>query len=199
MKLGKMKYRGTIAVDMDGVLSDFEGKFCQDFGDANRHLYSLESRYPEVDPELIREYVANPENYKDLAPIFGGLLFIRQAHQRGWYILIVTSRDKSLREVTKNWLARYGAVYNEIMFAKNKREAIADYDAINPTRPVKIVVDDSVSVLESMPEKYCVAWKQKWNFWHYPSMQYNPNTMKVVLHQSSDDFYPVGVWDKVGK
>lgn len=198
MKLGKMKYRGTVAVDMDGGLSDFEGKFCQDFGESNRNLYSLEARYPEVDPELIREYVANPENYKDLAPIFGGLLFIRQAYQRGWYILIVTSRDKSLRDVTKNWLARYGAVYNEIMFAKNKREAIADYDAINPTRPVKIVVDDSVSVLKSMPEKYCVAWWQEWNLEFYPNMWYSNKDMKLLMNDSPAN-YPVGVWDKVGK
>lgn len=199
MKLGKMKYRGTIAVDMDGVLSDFEDKFCQDFGDANRHLYSLEARYPNVDPELIREYVANPENYKDLAPIFGGLLFTRQAHLRGWYVLLVTSRDKSLRGVTKDWLSRYGVVYHELMFAKNKREVIADYDAINPSRPVKIVVDDSVSVLKSMPEKYCVAWQQEWNLNYYPSMKYSQEQMKIVLLESKDDFYPMGAWDKVGK
>lgn len=199
MKLGKMKYRGTIAVDMDGVLSDFEEKFCEGFGTSNRHLYSLEERYPEVDPTLIREFVANPENYKDLAPIFGGLLFTRQAHSRGWYILIVTSRDKSLREITRNWLARYGVVYNEIMFAKNKKEAIADYDAINPTRKVKIVVDDSVSVLNSMPDKYCVAWAQEWNIGYYPNLYYDHKQMKILLRQYSDDFYPNGIWDKVGK
>lgn len=198
MKLGKMLYRGTIAVDIDGVLSNFEEKFCQDFGDANRHLYSLEARYPNLDPELIREYVANPENYRDLAPIFGGLMFIRQAHQRGWYILLVTSRDKSLREVTRNWLDKYGAVYHEIMFAKNKKEAIADYDAIHPSRPVKIVVDDSVSVLESMPEKYSVAWAQPWNSWHFPRMWYSDDGMKLMMSDNPAN-RSVGVWDKVGK
>jgi len=199
MKLGKMKYRGTIMVDIDGVIADFEGKFCEDFGDDNRHLYKLESRYPNLDPGLIREYVGNPENYVDLAPIFGGLLFCRQAYQRGWYVLLMTSRDKKLREITKSWLSKYSVVYHELMFSRNKREAVADFDALHPEYPVRIVVDDSVSVLESMPEKYCVAWQQEWNLDYYPAMKYSSTSMKIVLHQSKDDFYPVGVWDKVGK
>ena len=171
MKLGKMKYRGTIAVDIDGVLADFEKKFCEDFGTDNRHMYSLEARYPDLDPELIREYVDNPENYTDLEPIFGGLLFIRQAAHRGWYILLVTSRGKHLQEVTRNWLDSYGAQYHEIMFSKKKYESIRDWDRINPDKPVAIVVDDSVSVLESMPEKYCVAWDSLWNIEFYPRIR----------------------------
>ena len=198
MKLGKMKYRGTIMVDIDGVISDFEGKFCEDFGNNNRHLYSFEGRYPEIDPELIREYVGNPENYVDLAPIFGGLLFCRQAHLRGWYVLLMTSRDKKLREVTKSWLSKYSVVYHELLFSRNKREAVADFDALHPEYPVSIVVDDSVSVLNSMPKKYCVAWWQIWNKGYYPHMSYSEADMKLMIETSAYDF-PVGVWDKVGK
>lgn len=198
MKFGKMVYRGTIAVDIDGVLADFEGKFCEDFGYKNRHIYKLGDRYPDLDRDLILEYVQNPSNYVDLAPIFGGLLFTRQAHTRGWYILLVTARDRSLREVTKNWLAKYSVVYHELYFAKNKREAIQDFDALNPTRKVAIVVDDSVSVLESMPEKYGISWWQEWNIGYHPSMWYESGKMKLYMqphHKST----PVGVWDRVGK
>lgn len=197
MKMPKMKYRGTIAVDIDGVLADFEKKFCEDFGTDNRNMYSLEARYPDLDPELIREYVDNPENYTDLEPIFGGLLFIRQAAQRGWYILLVTSRGKHLQEVTRNWLDRYGAQYHEIMFSKKKYESIRDWDRINPDKPVTIVVDDSVSVLESMPEKYCVAWDSLWNIEFYPRMWYSTFQMKLMIEVSNGK--SVGVWDKVGK
>ena len=194
MKLGKKLYRGTIAVDIDGVLADFESKFCEDFGEDNRHMYSLAARYPEIDPELIEEWVKNPENYVDLAPIFGGLLFVRQAHQRGWYILLVTSRDKSLREVTRNWLAKYGVVYNEIMFTRAKALTIQDYDNLNPTRPVKIVVDDSVSVLESLPDKFSVAWEQPWNISFRPSMWYSEVEMRIIL--CTGDGSVRGIWDK---
>ena len=198
MRMNKMLYRGSIMVDVDGVLADFEGRFCQDFGSDNRHLYCLEDRYPKVDPELIREYATNPENYKDLAPIFGGLLFIRQAHQRGWYVLLVTSRDKSLREVTKSWLSKYNATYDELIFSRNKSAAIDDFEAMNPTKKMAIVVDDSVSVLQSMPERYCVAWSQLWNFGYYPMMNYSGDNMKIMIKPSKYEA-SVGAWDMVGK
>ena len=197
----KMKYRGTICCDIDGVLADFEKKFCEDFGYASRHLYSLEKRYPEIDPELIKEYVKNPENYRDLAPIFGGLLFCRQAHSRGWYILLVTSRDKFLREVTKQWLAKYGVVYHELVFSRNKREAIEDYDNINPSRKVAIVVDDSPEVIDSMPERFCVAWNQPWNYGTFPVLLYDDRDFKIKIQTDlfGEDAKWKWIWDKVGK
>lgn len=197
MKLGIKLYRGTIAVDIDGVIADFEGKFCEDFGDQNRHLYSLEARYPELDPQLINEYVANPENYRDLAPIFGGILFCHQAHQRGWFVLLVTSRNVALRDVTKMWLDRYGVVYDDLLFAKNKMEALEDYNFINPSRKVQIVVDDSEAVLESMEDKYyCVAWSQPWNLTWYPRIWYSGEYMKLCMYDAWVGNV-VGVWDKV--
>ena len=203
MKMPKMKYRGTVMVDIDGVLADFEGKFCDAFGEDNRHLYSLESRYPDLDPELVKEFVRNPESYADLSPIFGGLLYCRQAHQRGWYVLLMTSRDKSLREVTKSWLHKYSVVYHELVFSKNKREAVKDFDILHPEYPVRIVVDDSVSVLQSMPEKYGVAWNQLWNFGYFPFMYYDNSQMKLMINMGvyGDEDTPsvVGVWDTVGK
>lgn len=196
MRMNKMLYRGSIMVDVDGVLADFEGRFCQDFGSDNRHLYCLEDRYPKVDPELIREYAKNPDNYIDLAPIFGGLMFCRQAHQRGWYVLLMTSRDKSLRTVTQNWLHKYSVVYHELIFSRNKRAAVEDFDVLHPEYQVRIVVDDSVSVLESMPEKYCVAWSQLWNFGYYPTMTYFGSDMKIMIKPSVYG-EAVGIWDEV--
>lgn len=198
MKLRKIQYRGTIMVDIDGVLADFEGKFCDDFGGDNRHLYSLEDRYPNLDRDLIAEYVKNPDNYVDLAPIFGGLLFCRQAHQRGWYVLLMTSRDRKLKDVTKSWLNKYSVNYHELMFTRNKSAAVEDFDTLHPEYPVRIVVDDSVSVLESMRRKYSVTWSQPWNFGYYPAMEYSGDSMKIMIKPSVYEA-PVGVWDKAGK
>jgi len=200
MKLGKMKYRGTIMVDIDGVLADWETPMCDAFGYVNRHMYSPYDRYPDVDRELIAEFISNPDNYGDLVPIFGGLLFCRQAARRGWYILLCTSRPKRTEFVTIQWLERYGVVYNELSFAQKKADAILDFNERNPDKEVRIAVDDSVSVLRSLPTRvYPVAWKQEWNYGYYPAMAYNSENYKIELFQSNDDFYPVGVWDKVGK
>lgn len=195
MKMGKMKYRGTIVVDIDGVLADFESKFCEDFGNKNREMYKLETRYPYTDPELIKEYVNNPENYKDLAPIFGGLLFIRQAAYRGWNVTLVTSRGIHMREVTRNWLSKYGAVYHDLIFSSDKRETVLSLDRVYPYRPVAIVVDDSLEVLRSIPEKYCVAWEQPWNEVFYPSMRYDEDRMKLVICRHPSEIY-VSIWGK---
>lgn len=197
MKLGKKLHRGTIAVDIDGVLANFEGAFCEAFGYDNRELYSLEARYPNVDPELIKEFVSNPETYKDLEPIFGGLLFTRQAHSRGWYILLITSRDHSLHDVTLQWLERYGVVYDEIIFADDKKEAVESFDWFNPKIPVSIVVDDNIDVLNSMPDKYCVAYDNPWTLEYYPCLWYSNLNMKLMLAISEGQ--NVGAWDKVGK
>lgn len=195
MKIGKRKYRGTLCCDIDGVLADFESKFCEDFGYENRHLYSRSARYPDVDPELIDEWVKNPENYKDLRPIFGGLLLIRQAHQRGWYVLLATARDSSLMDVTRNWLSKYGAVYNEIIFSKAKKFVFDDFDNLNPDKPIKIVVDDNPSVLESMPNRFGVAWSQPWNEEYLPKMWYSDMKMKILVWNT--DGTVRWIWDNV--
>lgn len=180
-------YRGTLVADMDGVISDFESEFCDAFGRDNRHLYSLEARYPDLDPLLIKEFVSNPEVYSRVSPIFGGALLLRQAYLRGWYILILTSRDKSMREVTRSWLSNYGITYHELAFSRNKRAYVEDYDAIHPSRKAKIVVDDSVSVLAQFQDRLAVAWAQPWNYGYQYRMEYDSEEMKIFLQEVDKD------------
>lgn len=200
MKMPKLKYRGTIMVDIDGVLADWETPMCDAFGYINRHMYSPYDRYPDVPRDLIDEYISNPHSYEDLAPIFGGILFCRQATMRGWYVLLCTSRPDtaSVSVYTENWLRKYGVSYNELRFSKNKRKEIENFDSQNPDKPVRIVVDDSVSVLQSMPDKYCVAWMQEWNKHYLPTMYYSSGNMKVMIKDAPENT-PVGAWDIVGK
>lgn len=199
MKLGKMKYRGTIMVDIDGVLADWETPMCEAFGYQNRHMYSPYDRYPDVPRDLIAEFIDNLDNYVDLEPIFGGLLFCHQAKARGWYVALCTARPMTAYGLTKLWLKKYLVEYDQLWFSKDKTQFVFNFDMDNPDKPIRIVVDDRVSVLQSMPDKYCVAWQQEWNMNYYPSMKYDQASMKIVLHQSKDDFYPVGAWDIVGK
>lgn len=196
MKLGNPVYKGTMAVDIDGVLADFEGAFCERFGYYNRHLYSLEARHPSQATEIGR-FVKDPRTYEDLVPIFGGTLFTQQAYSRGWYVLLVTSRPFSIamRGATHEWLARYNITHNELIFAKNKKEAISDFDHINASKKVRIVVDDSVSVLRSMSEdKYCVAWSQLWNKEYAPYMFYGHSSMKIWIDDGRETKW---IWEKV--
>jgi hypothetical protein len=199
MKMPKLKYRGTIMVDIDGVLADWETPMCDAFGYQNRHMYSPYDRYPDVPRDLIAEFIANPYNYEDLEPIFGGILFCHQARSRGWSVLLCTSRPESLMYVTENWLSKYKVPYNELVFSKKKADAILDYNEENPDEEVRIAVDDSVSVLRTLPTNvYPVAWLQEWNVGYYPRMWYSENDMKIMIKDAPENF-PVGAWDIVGK
>ncbi len=202
MKMPKLKYRGTIMVDIDGVLADWETPMCDAFGYVNRHMYSPYDRYPGVSRELIDEFIQNPYNYEDLEPIFGGILFCHQAKARGWYVMLCTSRpyNNGVYDITTTWLNKYRVEHDELIFSQKKADAILDFNEQNPDKGVTIAVDDSVAVLRAMPTNvYPVAWQQEWNLNYYPSMKYDQTAMKIVLHQSKDDFYPVGAWDIVGK
>lgn len=197
----KIVYRGTICCDIDGVLADWETPMCDAFGYINRHMYSPFDRYPDVPIDLIDEYISNPHNYEDLAPIFGGILFCRQATMRGWYVLLCTSRPYNIEmfTITTTWLSKYQVSYNELIFSKNKADTILDFNRQVPQdREVRIVVDDSVSVLQSMPDKYCVAWMQEWNKHYLPTMYYSSRNMKIMIKDAPENA-PVGAWDIVGK
>lgn len=202
MKLGKnRKYRGTICCDIDGVLADFEENFCQNFGYSNRHLYSLVDRVgPELQPEVM-DFIYNPWSYNNLNAIFGGCLFTKQAHDRGWYILLMTQRPDISRDNTIAWLNtnQYLLHYDDLVFTDNKQRAVLEFDTKNPDKPVRIVLDDSPYVLSSLEaEKYCVSWDSIWNRYSYPKMWYSPADMKLMM-QEYPDSVAVGVWDKVGK
>lgn len=199
MKIRQL-YRGSVVFDIDGVLADFEGAFCQTFGDNNRHLYSLEQRFPENLTKSVYNFIVSLESYTDLSPIFGGIVALNQFRQRGYHILIVTGRDKSLRDVTKKWLSRYNVHYNQLYFAKNKLEAIKDFEFVHPNLKVQYIIDDSVEVLDTVSDGLgipALAWEQEWNRHYFPKIRYDQELMKVVGTENGTSWYPI--WEKVGK
>ena len=112
----KKQYKHTIAIDVDGVLADFEGEFCDRFGAENRHNSNLHARYPDIDPDIINEFVASPDTYANSYPIFGGIHLCNKARELGFYILLITSRPKTTAEVTRRWLEGYEVPYNDLIY-----------------------------------------------------------------------------------
>lgn len=179
------KARKSIAVDIDGVLADFEGEFCERFGSNNRHLSELELRYPDVDKSVISEFVDSETVYANLTPMFGGMVaLLQRASTLGLNIVLMTSRPKKLEKTTLDWLHGYHAQFDEILFVTDKSEAIAKYNEINPSREIIAIIDDLVKNLTSLPNN-CVgiAWEQPWNTGHYPRARYNQESMRVELQE----------------
>ena len=172
-----MKNRATAVIDIDGVIANFESAFCDAFGNRNRHLYKLEERYPHLHPDLIAEWVNSEDNYVNLSPIFGGMLLIRQLEQRGFDVVLMTSRAKHLETVTKSWLTLYHIEPTYLIFQTNKAGHIRDWNDGWTLPPITLFVDDSVSQLEQVkklnPSVTCLAWDQPWNQEYYPRIRYN--------------------------
>lgn len=189
------KYNKTLAIDIDGVLADFEGEFCDRFGTDNRWYADLPSRYPRVDPELIDEFINSPATYKDLAPIFGGVLLVNQARERGWYILLLTSRPEYLAEITRIWLEGYRVEYNDLWFTDDKQASVAKHNRLYPGRRIWCQIDDIVTNLGKSPVG--VAWEQPWNTGYYPRASYNEKTMEIDLNLTQ--YQTINFWENVNE
>lgn len=190
-----MKKQKIAVFDCDGVLADFEGEFCDAFGTKNRHLYSLSARYPEVDPDLIKEWVNDAENYRNLNPIFGGVTLLNQLKSKGFFIVLVTSRPEKLEKVTIEWLELYNIPYDSLTLLGGqmpKGEFLQDINGI------QIFIDDSVTELKNMksyfPEAVCLAWAQPWNDKYFPRATYDREQMKVMVNMG-DNIWK-WLWDR---
>lgn len=183
MKMERNRF--SIACDIDGVLANFEQEFVEAFGDQNRHIYNLYERVPASQKELVEEFLYNPAVYQDLEPIFGGLHLVSGTKQRGYGVVLITSRPKEVMEATEEWLDRYSVDYDHLIFSPNKGEVI---DKWNKSRksPIFCLVDDSMEVLKSVnSEIKRLAWSQEWNHGYFPRMKYDQVSMKLLCRNDS--------------
>lgn len=185
------RYNSTVFVDMDGVIADFESEFCDRFGYDNRFLYDLGSRYPNLDPDIICEFVESPSSYERIVPFFGGAVALLGAlASRGVYVVILTSRHKKLAQVTREWAEGFNLQYNEIWFAQDKATAIQEFNQMYPKRTGVLLIDDSPLYLKECPIQ-AIAWEQPWNEGIYPRMRYNPENMSIEVKSDT-----VSEWKK---
>jgi len=189
---------GTIAIDLDGVVCDFESEFCDVFGRDNRHLPNLHERYPNVDTDIITEFIQSESTYKRLFPLFGGILLLNQAKQNNWNVLILTSRPKHLSEVTRTWVDEWTGHYYNIWFAYNKKEAIEYYNSMCPNEPIKFLVDDLVHNIEKLPNRVTgVVWEQPWNVGFSSRARYNEQNMTIEISDTVSNWKPI--WEMINK
>ena len=192
-----MKTKGTDLFDIDGVLADFEGEFCKRFGYDNRGMFDLERRYPYIDAEIIREFVANPFIYLDLWPIFGGKLLLEQCYERAYEIKLVTSRPIRVNYETLEWLEIYNIPYSGIFHVQNKHHFILEYNSQNLHSPVKMLVDDNPRNLYGVKDLGIIplCWEQPWNNWMYPKARYNDDSFCIEVKMDRNSKWK-HIWSK---
>jgi len=180
-----MIVRGTVAFDIDGVLADFEDRYCQEFGYENRHLYKLEERL-EGDERAIQKatkFARDPNIYYGLEPVEGGIEFLRSFMEHGYYVIIATSRPKVCENVTRRWLLRYCVPYMKLAFVNSKAKELNELGQLLSYLNTSILVDDNPGVLEECQNYYInpLCWKQPWNEHFFPKVWWENG--KVVFQK----------------
>lgn len=114
----------NVVVDIDGVLADFEGAFCQQFGDERRELVNLESRYPSK-ARQINEFLNDWRVYENLEPIHIGLDICQYLNDHHFNVNIVTARPLGFESMTRRWLKRHGVNFMTFVSDRSKTGRIA--------------------------------------------------------------------------
>lgn len=181
-----MKTKPVMAFDLDGVIFDFEDAFCQAFGPNNRHMYDLWNRYPDVDRDLIMEWVKSPSTYADLLPNFGGIAALHTAQSLGFDVLFLTSRPECTNNVTQMSLEFYSLGHIPLMFTRNKTAFIIHHNQTS-LHPIRILVDDCADNLIGLPSGVVgLCWEQPWNEGVYPRARYNAELMRVEVKADTE-------------
>lgn len=190
--VGNENTKQLAIIDVDGVLADFESYFCSEFGSKNRHLYSLEDRNPNIPKDAIQRWVNNPENYADLAPIFGGILLLNEIKKNNMDVMLLTSRPRTAKKVTEAWLERYSVNYDWLHFSTDKLDTVS-----NLGRGVAVLVEDSTVTLEKFKKsglvRFCLAWSQPWNDGYFPRLSYDEEKLRIVLESEKGSFSDLGL------
>lgn len=134
--------RLEVVLDIDGVLADFEGYFCETFGEAHRDRVGLQARYPEQKEKIIR-FVNSPETYRYLDALQVGLDIAQWLSFEGISVHIVTSRPVGSHLVTQEWLHKFHVPFTSITTKKDK---VAFIRSLKPA----LAVDDIISVANEL-------------------------------------------------
>lgn len=192
-------YRGTVCFDIDGVLADFEGRFCQIFGNGNRHLYELEERFTgEIEKiKEIKKTVNDPNLYYGLEPIQGGIEFLKSFIDRDYHVIIATGRPKASETMTRRWLNNYCVPFMKLIFTTDKANELHGMGQNLSYLKTDILVDDNPKVLEECDDYFIqpLCWKQEWNEYFYPKVWWDEQEKKV-MYQEYDETNPISEYWK---
>jgi hypothetical protein len=147
-----------VVVDIDGVLADFEGAFCAEFGSKNRHMEKLGERYPR-NQIAIADFLSDPFVYENLKPISLGLSLIEYLSNRDDVeISIVTARPSITHSITLAWLRRNRIHFDSFCMDTPKT------GRISLMKPF-CAIDDLLSVYDALFSLNvpCLLISQPWN------------------------------------
>jgi len=131
-----------ILIDMDGVLSDFDGAFLNCWRELHpekffipieeRTTFYVKEQYPDELKPLVSEIVWKPNFFRDMPPVNGGKEALTEMEKMGFEVFICTSPLSTYRNCVLEkfeWVEKHlGAKWvNRIILTKDKTLVKADY------------------------------------------------------------------------
>ena len=183
----KIFKKNYVAVDIHGVLADFEQRFVEKFGNRHREYYNFYDRYPKLKSE-IDEFMASPWSYKDIYPIFGGIRLVNELRSKGLGIILLSSCPDFAQEITRNWLNDYLISYDQVVFvpAEEKATYISNFNMMAPVhQKIVALVDDCTNNFLFLPDGVVgITWEQPWNEGYFPRARFNDD--KFIVEAKTD-------------
>jgi 5'(3')-deoxyribonucleotidase len=193
----------TVAVDIDGVLADFEGRLSltlsakfKDRGLSDRSKYTMEERYAK-DPEVLKyalDFIADPNSYYGLEECEGGIGFVETLMDDGYKVLYLSARHASAHSITRRWLTKHTTDPDIFLFCgvESKADFLKDFGEVD------FAVDDSPVQIAKMKEGgiTAVAWHQPWNEGIFPRIYIRSDSEIMLWADPSVEAEPLFVADK---
>ncbi len=82
----------------------------------------------DIDDTLCRS--SGPDGYAEASPVEGAREFLQRLSADGWVVVLFTGRHFNHWQVTVEWLAKHGFVYDQIVFGKPPARFYVDNRAI---------------------------------------------------------------------
>ena len=105
----------TLAWTMNQALGLLNGVFGTSMTLDDVSRYDFVANLPLEQSKWLDAQFGRPVFYKTLAPDYHAIDAINALHSRGYYVVIATSRDNDLFDVTSDWLIEWGVDFDELI------------------------------------------------------------------------------------
>ena len=133
----------TLAWSMNQSLGMLNAMFHTNISLQDVTVYHFEANLPFEQSTWLKKQYARSTTYVNVAPDFHAIDAINTLHDRGYNVVIATSRDSQMKSVTENWLNEWGVKHNDLFVGPTVKS-----EYVTANKNVVAIDDDPSTALE---------------------------------------------------